>query len=111
MQWTVDSMNGKDIGDHPNYVTKRPLPENCKAVAELCLKAYNKEECENVANKKIWVGMTFWQLIQSWGMPKDINDTTTAFGIHSQYVYGTFKPYVYLEGKDKNNLKVTGWQD
>lgn len=111
LQWIADSINGKDIGDHPNYVTKQPLSENCKIVTEFCLKQWSKEDCENIANKNIWIGMTSLQLVYSWGMPKNINDTTTAFGIHSQWVYGTFKPYVYLEGKDKNNLKVTSWQD
>jgi len=111
LQWIADSISGKDIGDHSNYVTKQPLPENCRVVAEFCLKQWSKEDCQNIANKNIWIGMTSLQLVYSWGMPKNINDTTTAFGIHSQWVYGTFKLYVYLEGKDKNNLKVTSWQD
>lgn len=93
--------------------TVTPSQESCKAVAEFCLKAWNQEECEDVANKKIWIGMTGYQLALSWGYPKDKNDTTTTFGVHSQFVYGDFGPYVYLEGEtdDFTEMKVTSWQD
>jgi len=111
LQWFADSIAGKTIGDHPNYVTTKPLLENCKTVAEFSLKAWGKEEAGNIASKKIWIGMNSLQLIYSWGIPRDMNDTTTSYGIHSQWIYGTFKPYVYLEGKDKESLIVTSWQD
>ena len=58
--------------------------------------------------------MTAYQLLLSLGSPRDKNDTTTSYGIHSQYVYGDFGPYVYLEGKNDDDLdlmKVTSWQD
>jgi hypothetical protein len=111
LQWFADSIAGKTIGDHPNYVTKKPLLENCKKIAEFSLKAWGKEQAKNIASKKIWIGMNSLQLIYSWGIPRDMNDTTTSYGIHSQWIYGTFKPYVYLEGKDKESLIVTSWQD
>ncbi len=111
LQWIVDSINGKTIGDHANYVTKQPILENCKKVVEFCVKNWSKEDCENIANKKIWIGMTSVQLVYSWGLPQSMNDTTTALGINTQWIYGTFKPYVYLEGKDKSSMKVTSWQD
>ena len=68
---------------------------------------------DNIANKKIWIRMTGFQLGFSWGSPRDRNNTTTAYGIHSQWVYGDFGPYAYLEGKtdDLNEMKVTSWQD
>ncbi len=63
LQWFADSIAGKTIGDHPNYVTTIPLQENCKIVAEFSLKAWGKEEAENIASKKIWIGMNSLQLI------------------------------------------------
>jgi hypothetical protein len=111
LQWIADSINGKDVGKHPDYVTKKPLLENCRTVAEFCIKQWSKQDCENIANKNIWIGMTSMQLVYSWGMPKDMNDTVTSFGVHTQWIYGTFKPYVYLDGKDDNNLKVISWQN
>jgi hypothetical protein len=110
LQWIVDSINGKTVGDHANYVTKQPLPENCKKVIEFCLQHWSKEDCDNIANKKIWIGMTSLQLTYSWGLPKSINNTTTAFGISTQWVYGGSQ-YVYLEGKSQTDLKVTSWQN
>jgi hypothetical protein len=59
-----------------------------------------------IENSKISLGMTEEQLIASWGRPRDINTTTGSFGVHKQYVYGDFGPYVYVE-----DGKVTGWQD
>ncbi len=94
--------------------TKKPLTENCKKVAEGCLKIWSKQECEDVANKKIWIGMNEMQLNLSWGNPNDKNNTTGSWGTHSQWVYGSpiyGANYVYLEGKTLDDMKVTSWQD
>lgn len=88
-----------------------PTKENCQKVADICLKMWNADDCKNIAGRKIWIGMTENQLILSWGLPNDRNNSTYAFGVHSQWVYGTFGSYVYLEGKDKTDMKVTSWQD
>lgn len=88
-----------------------PTEENCQKVMDICLKMWNTEDCKNITERKIWINMTDDQLILSWGLPNDRNDSVYSFGVHSQWVYGTYKPYVYLEGKDKDNMKVTSWQD
>lgn len=88
-----------------------PTDENCQKVADICLKLWNIEECRNIAERKIWIGMTDNQLILSWGLPNDRNNSTYSFGVNSQWVYGTFGSYVYLEGKDKDSMSVTSWQD
>jgi TM2 domain-containing membrane protein YozV len=92
--------------------TKQPTPEGCKGIANYCLKVWaKKEDCENIANKKIWLGMTDLQLYYSWGLPKNKNNTVVANGVHTQWIYGDLGPYVYLEGKTDKDLKVTSWQD
>ena len=45
-------------------------------------------------------------LIMSWGKPISINENVGSWGVHKQYVYGDFGPYVYVE-----NGKVTSWQN
>lgn len=90
---------------------KPPTEESCRRVSELCLKVWDKEDCKSMAERKIWLGMTKEQLYISWGVPRDKNDTVGSWGVHSQWVYGDFGPYVYLEGKSKDNLVVTSWQD
>ncbi len=98
--------------DVPNNTTKKPLLKDCKAIVELCLKGGSKNECENIASKKIWIGMNKAQLQLAWGNPKRANNSTYASGVHSQWVYGNYgKPYVYLEGKSEDDMKVTSWQD
>lgn len=88
-----------------------PTEKNCKGAAELCLQVWSEEDCSNVAERKLWIGMTDSQLYVSLGVPKDKNNTVGSWGVHSQWVYGDFGPYVYLEGKSKNDLVVTSWQD
>lgn len=88
-----------------------PTSENCQKVVDICMELWNAEDCQKVAERKIWIGMTQDQLILSWGLPNDRNNSTYSFGVHSQWVYGTFGSYVYLEGKDDNSMTVTSWQD
>lgn len=52
------------------------------------------------------IGMTEEELLDSaWGVPKDINKTTTAYGVHEQWCYSGYR-YVYLD-----NGIVTGIQE
>ena len=94
--------------------TKKPLASDCRKVADGCLGIWPKQECEDIANKKIWIGMSELQLNLSWGNPNDKNNTTGTWGIHTQWVYGNpiyGANYVYLEGKDTDSMKVTSWQN
>ena len=91
-----------------------PSLEDCKNVIDICLKQWGAKECRDIAEQKIWIGMTMNQLILSWGLANDTNNSTYSFGVNSQWVYGNpiyGANYVYLEGKDKNSMKVTSWQD
>lgn len=91
-----------------------PSQENCNKVAEICITIWNEEECQNIAERKIWIGMTEDQLILSWGLANDRNNSAYSFGINSQWVYGSpiyGANYVYLEGKTEEDMKVTSWQD
>lgn len=111
----IDYKEGKVSGNDtlPN-TTKKPTIEACKKITNYCLSLYSRENCEDLADEKIWIGMYEVQLNLSWGNPNDKNNTTGSWGIHSQWVYGDpiyGANYVYLEGKDKNSMKVTSWQD
>lgn len=101
--------DGKEVNLRPaNGVY--PTKDNCKKVADICLNVWNKEECEDIATRKIWIGMDDDQLMLSWGLPDDRNNTVSSWGVRSQWVYGLGE-YVYLEGKSNNELKVTSWQN
>lgn len=56
--------------------------------------ADDKTNYENIPPK---IGITREQLkVSSWGLPEDINKTTTEHGVSEQWVYGDGK-YVYLD--------------
>jgi hypothetical protein len=85
--------------------------ENCEKIAVYCLALWNENECQKIAEQKIWLGMSKDQLLLSWGVPKDVNNSIGSWGVHSQWVYDSFGPYVYLEGESETSLAVTSWQD
>jgi hypothetical protein len=102
--------NGKTVTLRP-VMNVTPAADKCAQVIDICLKLWNKDDCSKIAERNIWIGMDKEELILAWGLPNHKNDTVGAWGINSQWVYGDFKPYVYLEGKDENSMKVTSWQD
>lgn len=63
-----------------------------------------------IADNQIYLGMKEEHLIASWGKPHDINSSVGTWGIHKQYVYGSYSAYsspqyVYVE-----NGEVVSWQ-
>ena len=64
-----------------------------------------------IADGMVYIGMSEEHLIISWGKPSDINSSVGSWGVHKQYVYGTYSAYsspryVYVE-----NGFVTSWQN
>lgn len=84
--------------------------DDCEAVAKWCLDNYENDKCLAIAQHKFWIGMSRAQLLLSLGVPQDTNDTVGSWGIHTQWVYGDFGPYIYLQGKNEGDLKVTSYQ-
>jgi len=55
---------------------------------------------ELIREKKVAIGMTQDQAVQSWGKPCDINRSVYSSGVHEQWVYcrGEFdRQYIYFE--------------
>jgi amino acid transporter len=69
---------------------------------------WTKVECQNIADEKIWIGMTKDQATESWGKPHEINRTVYSSGVHEQWVMfdSIYTPYLYFE-----NGILTSWQD
>lgn len=104
-----DMLESGQVTTIHNVIDRAPSKASCRRIAEQCLKHWTDEECKKMAEQKIWLGMTENQLILSWGLPKDKNNTVGVWGVSSQWVYGDFGPYVYLEGSNKEDLIVTSW--
>jgi hypothetical protein len=66
---------------------------------------WTKEVCLDLANRKLWIGMTKEQLILSWGNPKEVDRNVSKSSNTEQWIYGNLGPYVYLE-----NGFVNSWQ-
>lgn len=69
-------------------------------------KHWGQKVLSAIKSGKVSIGMTKEQIIMSWGKPHSINRTGGKWGVHEQWVYGDFGPYLYFE-----NNKVTSWQD
>lgn len=57
---------------------------------------YGQVYGELIFNHKVKIGMTSEMCIESWGKPIDNLRTTTAYGLHEQWVYNT-KTYLYFD--------------
>lgn len=68
--------------------------------------ATEKAAIEKAIRKhKVLIGMTRGQVIQSWGVPKDVNRTVTDNTVSEQWCYGD-KTYLYFD-----NGIFKSWQD
>lgn len=72
-----------------------------KKTMKLCLEDLkSKDECNDIIDKKYWIGMTDTWAVISIGNPRDINKTVTANKNHEQWVYGDVlygANYLYFE--------------
>lgn len=78
-------------------------PDQCNTIIGKLYDADLQEDhISDVANAQIFIGMSQLELMYAWGEPNDINNTTSTYGTHDQWVYGTYdsgsKPqYVYVD--------------
>lgn len=54
---------------------------------QMLVKKYGATNAKLIENGEVKIGFTKQMCIESWGEPDDINTTTTAYGIHEQWVY------------------------
>jgi len=66
---------------------------------ERILREYGKVEGEKVLKGVVWIGMSDSQAYDSWGAPKDINRTTSAYGKKEQWVYDNNQYLYFKDGK------------
>lgn len=57
---------------------------------------YGKENAKLIIESKVRIGWSSDMCRESWGKPDRINRTTTAWGVHEQWVYG-YNNYLYFE--------------
>lgn len=73
---------------------------------------WDSNDCLSIARGRISIGMTPEMVVKSWGRPRDINRTTSSYGVNEQWVYGTYGgSYVYFDGESRSTMVVTTIQN
>ena len=72
---------------------------------------FTDDEIRLIKEKKIRIGMSEEALIASWGRPRKINRSVGSYGVHKQYVYGSYSKYSSPAYVYVDNGKVSSWQD
>ena len=72
---------------------------------KLCTKhsTWVKEDCDELVNNKIWIGMTYDMLVYMNGKPDTVNPSNYGNGTRYQYCWDDFSPSCYY---DNNNDSV-----
>ena len=58
---------------------------------------WDKETLDAVRTGSFFIGMPAGALEISWGKPREINRTFSREGVHEQWIYGDWGPYIYLD--------------
>ncbi len=78
-----------------NAYYQTPAGRICKAHPE-----WTKEDCQNLADGLIWVGMEYDMLVYKRGQPNHINPSNYGYGTQYQYCWTRYNPSCFY---DKNN--------
>lgn len=90
-----------DGGQYGNGKSSLNIDE-CRAIITYLVERVGSsaQSLESISSGKITIGMNRHELLMSWGVPSDTNNTTTVGGKSSQWVYGNpiyGANYVYLD--------------
>jgi hypothetical protein len=61
---------------------------------------WTKEECENIAAGKIWIGMHYKMLVYMWGKPDVANPSNYGRGTQWQWCWHDYNPSCFYGGDD-----------
>ncbi len=59
-------------------------------------KLFTEREYELIRKRRVPIGANELMIIASWGIPEQINTTTTKYGVHKQWVYN-LRSYIYTD--------------
>ena len=101
----IDKTAQRYYDNHKNLPGQTPTLDESKKIAESCAGLLkNKQQCEDIADRKIWVGMSEdWAVISLGNYQKD-NKSVYGSVTHEQLVYGNGF-YVYFD-----DSKLTSYQ-
>jgi hypothetical protein len=89
--------------------------DDCKQVIDVLINKMGEsyQTLQDIADRKYWTGMRPYQAALSIGVPDNINNTANASSVRQQWVYSYVgsSTYLYFDGKDKDGLTLTSWQN
>lgn len=63
------------------------------------IEKYGEKAANYIMKGSVYIGMTKDMAIEAWGKPTKVNTTTTAYGVHEQWVYGNSNYLYFDDGK------------
>lgn len=75
---------------------------NKTKAGQICLKhpSWTKEDCIGIADKKIWVGMSYEMLIYLRGKPNSANPSNYGGATHWQWCWNNYTPSCFYDNND-----------
>jgi len=62
---------------------------------------WSREDCKSLADRKIWIGMTYEMLVHQRGKPNIVNPSNYGSGIHYQFCWDDYSPSCFYSEEDK----------
>lgn len=84
----------KIIDDNAYYTT--PAGKICKAHTD-----WSRTDCDNLANDKVWIGMSINMLVYLRGNPNVANPSNYGYGVNWQYCWYNYTPSCFYTGSDQ----------
>lgn len=100
-----NSLRGMSFGNP--YVDRfENTPEARSVVAAEVVRRKLRVNTPFIKAQKIRIGMSDCELRASWGWPQDKHVSTGPWGVHIQYIFGPYGPYVYVQ-----NGRISAYQN
>lgn len=81
--------------------------EKTKA-GQICKKhpEWEKADCEDVADKRIWIGMDIWMVVEERGNPNDVNTSNYGDGEERQYCWFRYNPSCFYDNNGDGKVDI-----
>jgi hypothetical protein len=62
---------------------------------------WSRKDCKSLADRKIWIGMTYEMLVYQRGKPNTVNPSNYGNGIHYQFCWDDYTPSCFYSEEDQ----------
>jgi predicted nucleic acid-binding Zn ribbon protein len=65
---------------------------------------WKRDDCEGLADEKIWIGMTYDMLVEMWGKPNYTNLSNYGYGVQRQWCWTYYTPSCFYDEDDDGTV-------